>query len=183
MMVMKRFLMCLGVLAMAVGLPAQQKAPASPPEKATATIDGKAISIAYSSPRVRGREGHIFTKDGLISKDPHYPVWRAGANSATTLHTDADLKIGDVTVPKGDYTLFVDISNPEQWDLIVNKQTGEWGLKYDGSHDLGKTPMHMSKPPQMAEDLRWTIKEDGHGKGVIALTWEDVSASVPFSVQ
>ncbi|MGA8529535.1 MAG: DUF2911 domain-containing protein, partial [Acidobacteriaceae bacterium] len=89
---MKRFLMCLGVLAMAVSLPAQQKAPLSPPEKATATIDGKTISITYSSPRVRGREGKIFTKDGLISKNPHYPVWRAGANSATALHTDADLK-------------------------------------------------------------------------------------------
>jgi Protein of unknown function (DUF2911) len=179
---MKRFLMCLGVLAMAVSLPAQQKAPLSPPEKATATIDGKTISITYSSPRVRGREGKIFTKDGLISKNPHYPVWRAGANPATALHTDADLKIGDVSVPKGDYTLFVDISNPDQWELIVNKQTGEWGLKYDGSQDLGKTQMHMSKPPQMVEDLVWTIRDEGHGRGRITLSWEDHSASVPFTV-
>lgn len=180
---MKRFLMGLGILAIAVSLPAQKKPVQSPPAKATATIKGHAISITYSSPRVRGREGHIFSKDGLISHDPHYPVWRAGANSATTLHTDADLKIGDVSVPKGDYTLFVDISNPDEWQLIVNKQTGEWGLKYDGSQDLGKTSMHMSKPSQMVEDLRWTIKDDGSGKGMITLAWEDHSASVPFAVQ
>ncbi|HEX3662451.1 MAG TPA: DUF2911 domain-containing protein [Acidobacteriaceae bacterium] len=180
---MKRFLVCLSVLAMAVSLPAQQKAPLSPPEKATAMVDGKTLSITYSSPRVRGREGHIFTKDGLISHNPHYPVWRAGANSATTLETDSDLKIGDVSVPKGKYTLFVDISNPDQWELIVNKKTGEWGLAYDGSQDLGRTKMHMSKPSQTVEDLVWTIKGDGHGKGMITLAWEDHSASVPFKMQ
>jgi hypothetical protein len=180
---MKRFLACLGVVAMTVSLSAQQKAPMSPPEKATATVSGKTISIAYSSPRVRGREGKIFTKDGLISHDPHYPVWRAGANSATTLHTEADLKIGDLSVPKGDYTLFVDIANPDAWQLIVNKQTGEWGLKYDASHDLGKTAMHMSKPPQMVEDLRWSIHESGSGKGTITLSWENKSASVSFTAQ
>jgi len=91
------------------------KAPASPPETATATIGGHTITIKYSSPGVKGREGHIFGADGLISHDPHYPVWRAGANSATALHTDADLTIGNLAVPKGDYTLFVDISNPDQW--------------------------------------------------------------------
>jgi len=180
---MKRFLMGLSILAMAVTLPAQKKPVLSPPAKATATIDGKAISITYSSPRVRGREGKIFSQGGLISHDPHYPVWRAGANSATTLHTDADLKIGDLSVPKGDYTLFVDLSNPDQWQLIVNKQTGEWGLKYDGSRDLGKTPMHMSKPSAMVEDLRWTITDEGHGKGRITLSWEDHSASVRFTAQ
>jgi len=97
---MKLFLMCACCLALASTAFAQ-KPPASPPEQATATIGGKSISIQYSSPGVKGREGHIFSKDGLISHDPHYPVWRAGANSATALHTDADLTIGNLAVPKG----------------------------------------------------------------------------------
>ncbi|MGA8108764.1 MAG: DUF2911 domain-containing protein [Acidobacteriaceae bacterium] len=179
---MKRFLMCVGLLALtATTVPAQQKAPLSPPEKATASVEGKTITILYSSPRVKGREGKIFTKDGLISHNPHYPVWRAGANSATTLETDADLTIGDLSVPKGKYTLFVDISDPDHWTLIVNKQTGEWGLAYNASYDLGKTKMEMSKPPHMIEDLEWTIDLNG-GKGTITLAWEDHSASVPVEV-
>ena len=135
---------------------AQQKAPASPPDKATghASADTKS-RITYSSPGVKGREGKIFTKDGLISHNPHYPVWRAGANAATTLETDGDLMIGDLHVPAGKYTLFVDISDPDQWTLIVNKKTGEWGLAYDGSQDLGKTKMQMSKPSSMVENLKW----------------------------
>jgi len=179
---MKHLFVCTGLLLGAVTLLAQQKPPASPPATEAATIGGKSITITYSSPRVRGREGHIFTKDGLISHDPHYPVWRAGANAATTLMTTGDLTIGDLDVPAGKYTLFVDISDPSNWMLIVNKQTGEWGLKYDGSQDLGKTKMTMSTPPSLVEDLKYTITDDGGGKGTLTLAWENVSASVPIQV-
>ncbi len=69
---MKQALICTGLLFAATALLAQQKAPPkSPPATATATIAGKTITITYSSPRVNGREGHIYTKDGLISHDPH----------------------------------------------------------------------------------------------------------------
>jgi Protein of unknown function (DUF2911) len=187
---MKRLFACCSVLLSSLIVFAQQTPPAAPPQgpppsppaKVSATINGKTIAIDYSSPRVRGREGKIFTKDGLISHDPHYPVWRGGANAATTLKTDADLTIGTLHVPAGTYTLFYDISNPAQWSFIVNKQTGEWGLDYDGSHDLGKTPMTMSKPPATAEDLKYTIKDNGGGKATLTLTWEDMRASVPIQV-
>jgi hypothetical protein len=162
---------------------APRKPPASPAAKAEATIGGKSISIAYSSPGVKGREGKLFSKDGQISHDPHYPVWRAGANAATTLKTDGDITIGDVKVPAGTYTLFVDISDPDNWTLIVNKQTGEWGLAYDGSNDLGKAKMTMSKPAAMVENLTYTITDNGGGKGTLTLAWENHSASVSIAVQ
>ena len=41
-----------------------------------------------------------------VTQDPNYPLWRAGANSATALNTEADLDINGLMVPKGDYTLF-----------------------------------------------------------------------------
>jgi hypothetical protein len=182
---MKRILMCTGLLFAATTLLAQQppakKPPLSPPATATAAVNGKTITITYSSPRVKGREGKIYTSDGLISHDPHYPVWRAGANAATTLTTDSDLMIGNLTVPAGTYTLFVDISDPAHWVLIVSKATGEWGLAYDPTKDLGKTPMTMSKPPAMVEDLTYTLNID-NGNGTLTLAWEDVNASVNVMV-
>jgi Protein of unknown function (DUF2911) len=188
---MKRFLMCMGLFALAVPLSAQnmsspkpKRPPLSPPEIAMATVGGHGITILYSSPRVRGREGHIFGPGGLIQRThKQYPIWRAGANAATTLKTDADLTIGDVSVPKGTYTLFVDISNPDQWTLIVSKDTGEWGLAYKADDDLGRVQMHMSKPSHMVEDLVWTITPAGHNKGRLTLAWEDHRASLPFTVQ
>jgi hypothetical protein len=158
--------------------PAPKAPPKSPAETASATIGGKTVTITYSSPRVRGREGKIFTKDGLISHDPHYPVWRAGANSATTLETSGDLTIGDVSVPAGKYTLFVDISNPSAWVLIVSKANGEWGLAYDPSQDLGRTTMTMAPPSSMVENLTYTISD-----GKLSLQWENMGATVPIAAK
>ncbi|HUD74422.1 MAG TPA: DUF2911 domain-containing protein [Terracidiphilus sp.] len=124
---MKRLLVCTGLLIVAATLSAQPGPPKSPVATASAAIAGKTITITYNSPGVKGRAGQIFGKGGLISKDPTYPVWRAGANGATLLHTDADLTLGGLKVPAGDYSLYVDIADPDNWVLIVNKQTGQWG--------------------------------------------------------
>jgi hypothetical protein len=184
---MKRLLLCTGILFAATTLFAQAGAPPkvqkSPDAKETATIGGKAIAIAYASPRVNGRQGKIFTKDGLIGHDPTYPVWRAGANAATTLTTDAGLKIGKLVAPKGTYTLYVDITDPAHWVLVVNKQTGQWGTKYDKTQDLGRVPMKMAVPPAMVEELKYTLVDLGKGKGKLTLAWENMSASVPLHVE
>ena len=101
----------------------------SPPAQASVAIGGKTLSVRYSAPSVRGRK--IFGPGGLLSQDPTYPAWRAGANSATAFHTDADLDIGGLQVPKGDYTLYAWIADPDNWQLILSKQTGQWGLTYE----------------------------------------------------
>jgi hypothetical protein len=167
-------------LVASVGMVSAQK---SPPEQTSATIAGKTLTITYSAPSVRGREGKLFGPGGKISEDPNYPVWRAGANAATTLHTDADLTIGGLDVPTGTYTLFVLVENPDAWQLIINKQTGQWGLKYDKSQDLGRVPMEMSKPSSLVETLKYTIRDEGDHKGKLELAWENHVASVPITVR
>jgi hypothetical protein len=184
---MKRFLVFAGLLIVAVAATAQSAAPKAPPKSppatASVTIHGKTIAIDYSSPRVKGRAGHIFTKDGVISHDPTYPVWRAGANTATALHTDAELNIGGRTVPAGNYSLYVDISNPDEWVLIVNRQTGQWGTKYDQGQDLGRIRMKMVKPHELVENLTFTLADRGGNKATLTLAWEDKSGVVPIIVE
>jgi len=86
-----------GTLSLVFAQPQGQK-PLSPPAETSVTIGGKAITIKYSAPSMRGRK--IFGE--LL---PYGKVWRAGANAATALHTDADLDLGGLQAPKGDYTL------------------------------------------------------------------------------
>jgi len=152
----------------------------SPKAETSTTISGKKITIKYSAPSVRGRQ--VFGDGGVISKDETYPVWRAGANSATTLITEGDLDIGGLKVPKGTYTLFVLLGQP-QWKLIVNKQTGQWGLSYDQSQDLGRVNMTMSKPAAPVETFKIMLDGTGGNKGKLTLEWADVVGSVPVTVQ
>ncbi len=179
---MRALLVCLcaaALLATATVVWAQQ----SPPATESKVIGAKTITITYNSPRVRGREGKLFGKDGRIGQDPTYPVWRAGANAATKFHTDAALDVGGLAVPPGDYTLYVDLTDPAKWILIINKQTGQWGLTYNKAQDLGRVPMTMSKPPALVEELKYTLTDAGDNKGTLALAWENVVASVPFAVK
>jgi hypothetical protein len=153
----------------------------SPGATATGTINGKTIAVRYSAPSVRGRQ--IFGAGGLLSRDPTYPAWRAGANGATTLTTDADLMVGSLAVPKGTYTLYAWVQNPDAWDLIISRQTGQWGLSYDPKQDLGRVKMTMSKPPSLVERLKYSIADNGAGKGELRLEWEHRVASVPITVK
>lgn len=153
-----------------------QKKPLSPPEQAQVTVEGKTISIKYSAPSVRGRK--IFGAGGLLSHDPTYPVWRAGANAATAFHTDASLKLGDLDVPAGNYTLFVLVQDPDHWQLIVNKQTGQWGLTYHANQDLGRIPMQMSVPSHVIERLRYVLSPTK-----LTLEWDKHTASVPMQIR
>ena len=140
----------------------------SPSARATATIGGKSVTVQYSAPSVRGRK--IFGAGGLLSRDPTYPVWRAGANAATTFKTEGTLDVGGLNVPAGTYTLYVDVKDPDQWELVVSKQTGQWGLTYPGaSSDVGRVKMTMSKPPALVEQLKYTLTDKGGGAGELRL--------------
>jgi len=142
--------------------------------------DDRIVDIKYSAPSVRGRK--MFGEGGRISHDPTYPVWRAGANGATSLHTGADLDIKGLSVPKGDYTIFV-LVNQDPWQLIINRQTGQWGLIYDAKRDLGRVPMDMAKPDALIETFKITLTKTGDNTGELQLAFENYVASVPFTLK
>jgi hypothetical protein len=153
----------------------------SPSATASATIGSHTIEIRYSAPSVRGRQ--IFGPGGLLSTDPTYPVWRAGANAATELTTNGDLTIGGLNVPAGTYTLYVNVRDPNAWELIVNRETGQWGRSYDASEDLGRVKMTMTTPPALVEMLRYSIDDEDGGKGTLRLAWERRVGAVMFSMK
>ncbi len=148
-----------------------KKPPASPPGTASVTFaDGKTVTIDYSRPSMRNRK--IF--GGLV---PYDEVWRTGANAATSLKTDADLDIGGTTVPKGSYTLYT-LPGANSWQLIVNKQTGQWGTEYDKSQDLVRIPMKVTQRPSGLELFTISFDKTGGNSAVLKLEWENTIASV-----
>lgn len=167
----------LAVLALiaVVAVAQEKKPPLSPPGTATFTFtDGKTITIDYSRPSMRGRA--IF--GGLV---PYGQVWRTGANAATTLKTDTDLVIGGATVPAGTYTLYT-VPEEKKWTLIINKQTGQWGTKYDQAQDLARVEMKLSKPATApVEQFTIGFDQSGTTKAVLKLEWADTLAKVDIA--
>ncbi len=153
-----------------------EKKPASPPASASCDLGGgKTIKTDYSSPRMRGRK--IF--GDLV---PLGEVWRTGANAATTFVTSTDLMVGGKAVPAGSYTIFT-VPTADKWTLIINKQTGEWGIPYKYEKDeLARIDMEVSKLPSPVENF--TIAYDKTGSGcTLRMDWETTSATVAISAK
>src|SRR6516165_6684790 len=151
------------------GLRTAQPPPLSPPAKTSITINGQKITINYSAPSMRKRV--IF--GGLV---PFDQVWRAGANDATLLHTNADLEFKGLVVPKGDYSLFVWL-DPQQWQLIINQETRQSGLEYHQERDLGRVAMDLSRPAKPVETYRITLTKTGAMEGQLKMAWENTVAT------
>jgi hypothetical protein len=151
----------------------QSKRPSPPAQAQCKFTDGKTIKTDYSSPRVKGRK--IF--GGLV---PYGQVWRTGANDATTLVTDTNVRIGDKDVPAGSYTLFT-IPNADKWTLIISKKTGEWGIPYPGQgEDFVRVDMRASQLSSPVENF--TIGFDQTGSTcAMHVDWETTRATVDVS--
>jgi hypothetical protein len=146
----------------------------SPPAQAQCKFsDGKTITVDYSSPRAKGRK--IF--GDLV---PYGQVWRTGANEATTFVTTVNLRAGHLAVPAGNYTIFT-IPNQDQWTLIINKKTGEWGIPYKyESDELGRIDMKVAGSPAVVENF--TIAFDQMGSTcTMNISWEKTKVSAEFA--
>jgi hypothetical protein len=140
-----------------------------------AQIGNSVFSIDYGRPLLRGR---ILLGDVI----PYDRVWRTGANAATQFTTSTPIKLAGMQVPAGTYTLFT-APHTNGVDLIVNKQTREWGTEYDGSFDLGKARLTSEVNTASVEEFTITIlfKDDRHG--TLILEWGSFRWLAPIEVQ
>ena len=144
---------------------------ASPPDSASGKIGSATITIAYSSPSVKGRK----VWGDLV---PYDKVWRAGANEATVFTTDKPIKVGGKALPAGKYSLFAQPGEKE-WQFIFNSQVGQWGIKRGGeanrdpANDVLTVSAKPVKAPAMNERLIYAITKKG-----FALKWENIEVPV-----
>ena len=143
--------------------------PASPRDTARGTVAGANVMVDYGRPSKRGRV--IFAANGLV---PYGQVWRTGANEATTLVTSAPLRIGETQVPAGTYTLYT-VPGPDRWELVINKQTGQWGTEYNQGQDLARVPMQVSALSAPVEQFTIAVEP-----AALVMRWDTVQATVPL---
>lgn len=140
------------------------------------------IAISYGQPHARGRQ--------VVGKlIPNDTVWRFGANEATTLHTDLDITIGSMAIPRGTYTLFL-VHSGSNWNLIVNSQTAQWGTDRNPAKDIGRVPMTARTLTEAEDALTIYLtpdatagSESGTPSGTLRIKWGTVELSTPWKVK
>jgi hypothetical protein len=165
-------------LSLVIALPAlaQEKKRVSPHETITATVDGSDVTIVYGRPYTKDPKSGAARKiwGELV---PFGKVWRAGADEATLLTTKQPYDIGGTTVPAGTYSLFM-LPDANGAKLIINKQTGQWGTKYDESQDLVRVDMKKEAVDTAVDQFTIKIESNSAGGGTLKFSWENAQYSV-----
>lgn len=136
------------------------------------TVSTANVTVTYGRPYKNNRE--IF---GSLEK--YGKVWRLGANEATTITFNKDVKFGGKDVKAGTYTMFA-IPNEKDWTIILNSQLGQWGaFKYEEnkSKDVAQVNVPVKKLDKTVEQL--TIRFPAENEMVIE--WDQTQVTVPLS--
>jgi len=137
---------------------------------------GKAIfTVDYGRPLLRGR-----TLLGDVI--PYDRVWRTGANAATQFITSTPITLAGMQIPAGIYTLFT-APHTNGVDLIVNKQSGQWGTEYNGSLNLGITRMISEVATAPVEKFTISIIPSDNRHGTLVMEWGSFKWTAPIEVQ
>ena len=156
-------------------------------------IGGKWIEITFGRPIKRGRDLWGVGADYGQMLNAGAPVWRAGANVSTRLKTDVPLVINNKTVPRGEYSLFIDLK-PGAWTFIVSSWPAQttydpsnrnalWGaFNYTPARDIVRAPMTLATLPYSVDQLTWIFTDMSSAGGKMTIMWDKQAASVPFKV-
>ena len=139
-----------------------------------AAIGNATFSVDYGRPLARGR----VLVGGII---PYDQVWRTGANAATQFTTSAPITLDDINMTPGMYTLWT-LPHANGVELIVNKQTGQWGTGYDKSFDLARKPMTAETRTTPVEKFTISISPTDSRRGTLAMEWGTLRWTAPIEV-
>lgn len=144
-------------------------------DTARATIGAATLSVDYGRPLARGRVllGNIV---------PFDEVWRTGANAATQFTTSAPITLAGIRMTAGTYTLWTVPRSDGRAELIVNKQSGQWGTEYNETLDLGKERLMVDTTTSPVEKFTISIAPVGARTGTLVLEWGSFRWSAPIVV-
>jgi hypothetical protein len=148
--------------------------------RGTAMIDlaGKSVSVEYGRPALKGR-----SVTDLLGQLKAGDAWRVGADKSTTFKTSAALQFGGVTVPSGEYSLWVVRVGDNSWKLVFNKQHGQWGTQHDAAQDLVSAPLTQSEAADSAETVTISLSKAGKKGGAISIQWGTMKLSADFRLK
>jgi hypothetical protein len=103
------------------------------------TVAGTTITVEYSRPQARGRDS-LFGK--VVKWGSH---WTPGADWATTVETDRDVRVNGAALPKGKYSVWA-IVEPKRWTLEFRRTWHKFHVP--PPTDSSDVALRLTVPPQ-----------------------------------
>ncbi|WKK58920.1 MULTISPECIES: DUF2911 domain-containing protein [unclassified Sphingobacterium] len=133
------------------------------------------VSVVYQRPNMKGRK--IF--GDLV---PYDQIWRTGANNATNITFQSDVKIEGQALEAGTYALFT-LPGKEEWTIIFNKNAKQWGAyTYDKADDVLRVKVKPRALTNPIETFTIAFEEVNDQNLKACLLWEKTKVSFLIEV-
>ena len=133
---------------------------------------GGAITVDYGQPALKGRD--------MLSQLTEGSFWRMGMNESTVLTTPVALMFGNTHVAKGTYSLWLEKTGGDKYQLVFNSETGQWGTQHDPGKDVQKVPLKKEALSSPVELYTINLKEAPKG-GIFQMEWGTTKLSAEFT--
>ena len=157
----------------------------SPAAEVIQTIGNSTITINYSRPAIKKREGSIWGKlvpYGYIdSSDGRKLPWRTGANENTVLTISHDARIEGKLLKAGTYGLFIVVYENDEVKVIFSNNSTMWASsEYKKSEDALRIKTNLIDNAY-TESLTYQFDNIKDTEATIVLDWEH--KRIPFKIE
>jgi hypothetical protein len=155
-------------LLLVIALPLPLHAQIKRSEKATVSqvINGTTISLEFYRPVARGR-------DSLFGSVVHWnETWTPGANWATTLETDKEIRLNGHVIPKGKYSIWMITARDSAWTFFLSKNARLFHTRRprNTNDDLVRFRVTPGSAPHM-EALMWYFPTIQRDSALLRMHW------------
>lgn len=151
----------------------------SPLDSLTFTVTGRQVKVCYGRPSSRGR---VMLGGTDI---PFGKLWRTGANEPTIFFAPVPLRVADIRVQPGVYSLYT-VPGKGEWEVIVNRATSQWG--HEGEYtdkvkaqEIGRAKVKSETVKQPLETFTIRAEPASAKTASLVLEWEKTRIKIPVS--
>ncbi|APD06943.1 hypothetical protein UJ101_01424 [Flavobacteriaceae bacterium UJ101] len=163
----------LGFTILSAQLETPQPSPGVTLEQTVGLTD---VKIEYSRPGMKDRK--IFGE--LV---PYDKKWRTGANAATKITFDEEVKLGGKSVKAGTYALYT-IPGKSQWTVILSKDLSQFGAAgYKANDNVVQFTTKATKLHDTLESFTIDFSNFKDDSALVNIMWENTKVSFPIETQ
>lgn len=138
--------------------------------------NGISMEIEYCRPYKKERLLFGPAEDDALQ--PYGQYWRLGANKATKLTLDTDIKFGGELLTKGSYSLYA-FPNEDHWVVGINSESDRsGGSPPDFSRDIARIKIPVIQDVTSLEQFTIIMQEEG-GNAVLVMQWDKTQVRIP----
>jgi hypothetical protein len=167
-------------LALALALPLSGACRAQVPPSQRASVaqvaDSTTIAVEYYRPSTRGRT--IFGK--LV---PWNETWTPGANWATTLDVDRDVRIEGNALPRGRYTMWFVPRADSAWTVMLVRGERRFHLARPAAEEARLRFDVRAEPGPHVETLTFTFPEVSRDATTLRFAWAETAVAMRIAVE